>query len=189
MKKLPSHVNRLLLAALAALGPLWFPSSAGAAVADSSPNGFTSKVTLTVQAAPDQVYRSLVRNIGEWWAPDHTFSGDAHNLSIEEKPMGCFCEKLPGGGGVRHMEVVRFSPGKTMVMIGGLGPLQSLAVAASMTVSLAPAGTETRVDVTYAVGGYSAAGLNTLAVPVDAVLTQQFTRLKNYVEHGDAAAK
>jgi hypothetical protein len=37
------------------------------------------------------------------------------------------------------------------------------------------------MDVTYAVGGYMAGGLNTLAAPVDAVLMQQFTRLNNYV--------
>jgi len=31
--------------------------------------------------------------------------------------------------------------------------------------------------------------LNSYAAPVDGVLTQQFTRLKNYVEHGDPAPK
>jgi hypothetical protein len=39
--------------------------------------------------------------------------------------------------------------------------------------------------VTYAVGGYLPAGMNTLATPVDSVLTAQVTRLKNYIERGD----
>jgi len=112
-------------------------------VADSAPNGFTVKIALTIQASSDEVYRRLVGNIGDWWNSAHTFTGDAHNLTIEAKPMGCFCEKLPSGG-ARHMEVVNFVPGKTLVMVGGLGPLQSLAVAASMTIQLAPADGATR---------------------------------------------
>ena len=102
---------------------------ARADVADSANNGFTAKIVLTIQASPDEVYRRLVGNIGDWWNSAHTFTGDSHNLTIEAKPMGCFCEKLPSGG-ARHMEVVNFVPGKTLVMVGGLGPLQSLAVAA-----------------------------------------------------------
>ena len=52
-----------------------------------------------------EAYLRLVRDIGDWWNPAHTFSGNAHNISIDEKPMGCFCEKLARQGGVRHMEV------------------------------------------------------------------------------------
>jgi hypothetical protein len=37
-------------------------------------------------------------------------------------------------GGVRHMQVVYVDPGKTLRMIGGLGPLQSMAATGSMTV-------------------------------------------------------
>ena len=54
-----------------------------AEVADSSASGFTVKTTLNIQAAPDEVYRRLI-HIGDWWDSEHTFSGDAHNLSIEE---------------------------------------------------------------------------------------------------------
>ena len=43
----------------------------------------------------------------------------------------CFCEALPNQGGVRHMEVVRFAPGKALVLVGALGPLRSLAVTGS----------------------------------------------------------
>lgn len=81
---------------------------AAAEVADSSASGFTIKTTLSIQAAPDEVYRQLI-HVGDWWDSVHTFSRDAHNLSIEERAGGCFCEKLPNGGGVRHLEVL-FSP-------------------------------------------------------------------------------
>jgi hypothetical protein len=181
--------NRFFLSLIAVYGLILCPGLANAAVIDSAPGGFTLKMTLPIQATPEKVYASLVRNIGDWWDSVHTISGDAHNLSIDEKSMGCFCEKLPGAGGVRHMEVVTFSPGKKLVMLGGLGPLQSLATTGSLTILLAPDANGTKVDVTYAVGGYLAGGLNTLAAPVDAVLMQQFTRLKNYVEHGAAVSK
>jgi len=170
---------------------LTFCSTISAAVVDSAANGFVVKTSVAIQAAPDEVYRRIVNNIGDWWASDHTFSGDSHNLSIEEKPMGCFCEKLPNGG-VRHMEVVNFARGKTLVMSGALGPLQSMAATANMSIQLssiaAVTGTAsavlTRVDVTYAVTGYLAAGINALAAPVDGVIGQQFARLKNLIEQG-----
>jgi hypothetical protein len=39
------------------------------------------------------------------------------------------------------------------------------------------------------VAGYLPAGLNTWAAMVDAVLKEQFTRLKSYIEKGDPAAQ
>ncbi|HEV3317860.1 MAG TPA: SRPBCC domain-containing protein [Candidatus Angelobacter sp.] len=157
-----------------------------AEVVDSTANGFTVKTTLSIKAAPDAVYRQII-HVGDWWDSAHTFSGDAHNLSIEEKPMGCWCEKLPNQGGVRHMQVVFLAPGKKLVMVGGLGPLQSMATAGTMTFQLSPAEGGTRLEVTYTVAGYFTAGLNTLAAPVDSVLGQQFARLKNYIEKGNPA--
>jgi uncharacterized protein YndB with AHSA1/START domain len=166
---------------------LCVPSWAAAEVAESSANGFTIKLTLNVQASADDVYRKLVRNVGDWWDSNHTFSGNSHNLTIEEKAAGCFCEKLPDGGGVRHMEVAYLAPGKRVVLQGALGPLQSLAATGAMTIQLSSIGAGTKLEVTYAVVGYLHEGMNTLAAPVDGVLTGLFTRLKNYVEHGKPA--
>jgi hypothetical protein len=170
--------SMLLAAAIVALAPGW----AAAEVVDSASNGFTARTTLNIQASPDEVYGRLIHNIGDWWNPAHTFSGDAHNLSIEEKAMGCWCEKLPGGGVVRHMEAVYLAPGKTLVFVGGLGPLQSMAATGSLTIRLAPAAGGTKLEATYAVTGYLAGGMNTLAAPVDSVVGEQFTRLKSYIE-------
>jgi uncharacterized protein YndB with AHSA1/START domain len=160
---------------------------AAAAVTDSGANGFTVKISVIIHAAPEEVYQKLVHNVGEWWSPEHTFSGDAHNLTIDDKPMGCWCEKLTTGG-ARHMEVVLAAKGKALVLSGGMGPLQSMAVSGAMSFDFTPDKGGTKVDLTYAVGGYLAAGLNTLAGPVDGVLTAQMTRLKNFVELGRAEA-
>lgn len=172
----------------AALAILLSAGWASAEVADSSTDGFTVKTSIIIQASPAEVYRRLVHNVGDWWNSEHTFSGDAHNLTMEEKPMGCFCEALADQGAARHMEVLRFAPGKTLVLSGALGPLQSLAAEATMTIQLSPGDTGTKLDVTYAVAGYLPAGLNNWAAPVDSVVTEQFTRLKNFVEHGSPAA-
>jgi uncharacterized protein YndB with AHSA1/START domain len=179
------RITLKLGAVFLALAPRW----AMPAVVDASADGFTVRTTLAIRAAPAEVYRRLVRNVGDWWDPSHTFSGNAHNLSIEEKAAGCFCEKLPDGGGVRHMEVVYFAPGKTLRLSGALGPLQSIAAAGGMTIQLSAADGGTKLEVTYAVAGYVPAGMNTWAAPVDEVIEEQFGRLKKYVETGDPGHK
>ncbi|HLY15804.1 MAG TPA: hypothetical protein VKR61_01210 [Bryobacteraceae bacterium] len=166
-----------------------FAMHARAEVADSSSSGFTVKITVNIQAAPDEVYRKIIHNVGDWWSSGHTFSGDAHNLSIDEKAMGCFCEKLPNGGVFRHMEVVSLMPGRSIGLTGALGPLQSVAASGNMKFQLEAAEGGATLNFTYAVAGYQPAGMNTWAAPVDSVLKDQLTRLKNYIEHGAAAAK
>src|SRR5258708_1516040 len=169
--------------ALAAILLVLCPGRAKPEVADSSSTGFTVKLALNIKAMPEEVYRRLI-HVGDWWNPQHTFSGDSHNLSIEEKPMGCFCEKLPNQGAVRHMEVVYLVPGKSLVLSGALGPLQSLAATGSMTIQLSAAEGGTKLAVGYAVTGYLPAGMNTWAAPVDAVITEPFSLLKKFVERG-----
>src|ERR1700693_1596771 len=114
-------------------------SPAFADVADSGTGGFTVKVVTNIKAPPAEVYRRLVRNGGEGWNSTHTFSHDAHNLSIEDRAMGCFCEKLANGGSIRHMEVVYANPGTALRLIGAIGPLQGLAVTGAMTFDLSAA--------------------------------------------------
>ena len=177
-------IRRIALSCLiCVIGPL----STKAGVADSSAAGFTVKVTMHIQSTPDDVYRRLVHNVGEWWNPAHTYSGDSRALTIDNRAPGCFCERLPNLGTVRHMEVIMAAPGERLVMSGALGPLQPYAVTGVMTVQLSADSGGTKLAATYAVGGYLPAGLNTWAAPVDSVLTEQFTRLKSYVENGPGA--
>jgi hypothetical protein len=158
---------------------------ANAEVVDSASGGFTIKTTVNLKATPEDVYHKLIQNVGDWWNSGHTYSQDAHNLSIEEKPMGCFCEKLKNGGSVRHMQVVFLSPGKVLGLTGALGPLQNIAATGNMQFAMSPVDGGTKLELTYAVTGYVPAGMNTWAAPVDGVLKEQLTRFKNYVEHGD----
>jgi hypothetical protein len=174
----------LLIVLLFSLTPL----ASQADVADSAANGFTVKIATLIRARPEEVYSRLVHNVGDWWNSEHTYSNDSHNLSIEDKVMGCFCEKFPAGGGVRHMQVIMIMPNKLLVMSGGLGPLQKFGTTGTMTFALLPMHNDTRLEVTYAVGGYLNGGLGTWADPVDKVLTDQVTRLRSYVETGNPVA-
>ena len=160
---------------------------ASAEIADSAANGFTYKLTLNLRAPPETVYQRLLA-IGNWWGSSHTFSGDARNLSIDPKPMGCWCEKLPNGGGVRHMQVVNATPGKMLVITGGLGPLQFMAATGSMIFKFSPQQGGTKLEITYGVTGYFPGGTSGLAPAVESVLTTQFTRFKSYVETGSPDA-
>ena len=164
------------------------PNRLAADVVDSSAAGFTVKNTITIQASPQEVYAKFFK-IGDWWSSDHTFSHDAHNLTLDEKVGGCFCEKLPGGGGVKHLEVVNLTPAKTIVLHGMLGPMQSMAATGSMQIQLSPAEGGTKVDISYAAAGYLPQGMNTWATPVDTVLKMQMARLKSFVETGKPEAK
>jgi hypothetical protein len=58
-----------------------------------------------------------------------------------------------------------------------------------MSIDVADAEDGAKVRVSHTVAGYQPAGMAAWAAPVDTVLTEQFTRFKNYVERGDPAPK
>ena len=169
-----------VLFALAITG-LAAPGRAAADVIDQSSGGFTLKTTVQVAAPADRVFRALV-DVGSWWSKDHTYSGDARNLSIAAQPGGCFCEKLPAGGGVEHGRVVQVRSGSLLRLQTALGPLQELGVSGSMTWQIAASAAGSTLTMTYVVGGYAPGGLDKLAAPVDQVLSQQVGLLKTHVE-------
>ena len=161
------------------------PARAGAEVLERSPGGFSVKTTVTIAAAPDDVFRALVQEIGMWWDPAHTFSGNAANLRIDLRPGGCFCETLSGGGGVQHAVVVNVVPGELLRLSGALGPLQGTGVTGALTWQLAgSAEGGVTASVSYIVGGYYPGGLDAIAAPVDTVVGGQLRRLKAHLEAG-----
>ena len=100
-------------------------------VLEATPGGFALKTTVTIAAPGNRVYDALTRP-WDGVGPGHTYSGDAANLSIDPRPGGCFCERgMPKQGGVQHAMVVLAIPGKTLRLVGGLGPLQDAGLAAA----------------------------------------------------------
>lgn len=151
------------------------------------PTGFSVKHEVTIAAAPGKVYTASIKQVGKWWNPEHTFTGDSKNLSIDARPGGCFCETFPKGGGIEHMRVIYVSPGKVLRMSGALGPLQETGVVGSFTWTLAPEGDGTKVTWTYAVGGFMDGGFGAVTPAVEHVLGEQLERLKSFAETGKPA--
>jgi len=162
--------------------------SSVAAVVDSSAYGFTLKFEHASVLPADSLFIWFTRDIGRWWNPDHTWSGKAENLYIEPVANGCFCEKLEPAGSVRHLEVVFVQPGKTLRMTGGLGPLQMMALAGSLTFSLSSDPAKPAISLSYTVGGYFPGGIAAWIPIVDRVLGEQFGRFVKYCE-GKAVKK
>ncbi|MFH1143923.1 MAG: SRPBCC domain-containing protein, partial [Candidatus Eisenbacteria bacterium] len=165
------------------------PLPGRAEVRATSASGFLVRSEVPIAAPPGAVYKVLVDRLGEWWDPAHTFSGDSRNLSLDARPGGCFCESLPGGGGVSHMTVVYVAPGSVLRMSGGLGPLQEYGLVGNMTLNLSETDAGTTLELIYSVGGYYPADFKDIAPAVDGVLLGQMMRLKSLVETGSPVQK
>jgi len=74
--------------------------------------------------------------------------------------------------------------GKSLTMQGGLGPLQGMGVAGSMTFVFQPHESGSELTYRYVVGGYYAEALDSLAEPVDQVQLAQLLRLQRYLANG-----
>lgn len=169
-----------LLAVCAAAG-------ATADVVQVAPGGFSLREERIIHPPPAQAYAALLE-IGKWWNPQHTYSGRAENLYIEARPGGCFCERLPDGGGVLHMTVVNVQPAKLLRFSGALGPLQSLGVTGSLSWSFAAVPQGTKITLAYSVGGFLPQGFESVAPDVDRVLREQLERLAVFAESGRVPA-
>lgn len=151
-------------------------------VVDAAAGGFTTRYSVDIDGSRQRVYRALVSDIGRWWSDDHTVSGHASNLTIDARPLGCFCEKLGEGAGLVHMTVTFANPGVMLRMTGGLGPLGLMGVAGNMTFEIDETDSVSTVTLQYAVGGYLDGGLDQIAPAVDGVLIDVLGRLKQFIE-------
>jgi len=169
----------MLVATLLALLPTAF-----AEVTDSAANGFTTANEVVIEAGRAASWVAAVDNVGQWWSPDHTVSGDAARMSITPDLQGCFCETLGEKAGVVHLTVTMINPTHLLRMTGGLGPLGLMGVEGNMTWEFEDSEEGTRVRFTYAIGGYAKDGLDQIAPAVDFVLGEALGRLKAYAETG-----
>lgn len=172
-------MDRLTVAALLALS---LSEPVAAKVVASTDTAFVTRSEVVVEAAPASVWSDLVVP-AKWWDPEHTWSGQAANLSLEPRAGGCFCELLgtgePGAprGSVEHLHVVQVLSGRLLRMTGGLGPLQSEPVGAVFTITLASAGEGTRIGFEYKVSGLVTIKGGDIVGAVDGVLSAQLARL------------
>ncbi|OYU36007.1 SRPBCC domain-containing protein [Novosphingobium sp. PASSN1] len=163
--------------------------AARAEVVAREENGFVVRVASEVTAPPAEAWKRLLTP-AQWWQSQHTFSGDSANLTLDPTVGGCFCEALPRpetmpplqkgerwNGGVQHMRVVYLEPPRAMRLVGSLGPLQSEALAATMTITVKPTEKGSRILFEYVVGGFMRYKSEDIAPAVDRMLTAQLTSL------------
>src|SRR4029077_15459237 len=92
---------------------------------------------------------------------------------------------LPNGGGVEHARVIYVAPREVLRLSGALGPLQTSGVAGTLTWKLTSGGTDnTRLQLSYSVGGFIEGGFEKIAPAVEGVLRGQLDRLKQFAETG-----
>ena len=155
------------LASLAA----FFPASA--AIVDATASGFTIENTVEVPADAMTAWKALVDDVGAWWPRDHTWWGEASELTIEPRAGGCFCERN-GAQQAQHLQVTFVDPGKLLRLAGGLGPLQGMGLHGVLEFRLAPgANGGTTITLFYRAGGYTPEDLARFAPVVDQVQALQ----------------
>lgn len=159
-------------------------SGARAEIVNAAADGFHIRhVVDAPNVAPPVVWAALA-DIAKWWDPEHTYSGDARNLSLDPTVRGCFCEKLSLYAGIEHATVVYAQPAKLLRMRGALGPLQEFGVLGSLTWEIEAAGGGSRITMKYNVGGFADRPLSEWAPIVDEVLVLQANRLGRFVTTG-----
>lgn len=170
----------LIMASLALAAP-----AAHAEIVTRSETGFVVRLASEVTAPPAEAWKTILTP-AQWWQSQHTFSGDAANLSLDPQVGGCFCEVLPRPdgapatqkpGGVQHMRIVYIEPPRAMRLVGALGPLQSEALAATMTITVKPTEKGSRILFEYVVGGFMRYKVDEIAPAVDRMLTAQLASL------------
>ena len=172
------------LRALALLLASWV-APAWADTGNVTPQGFIVIFRDEVKASPTDLWQALVQ-LPRWWSGQHTYSGQASNLSLDPQAGGCWCERWGDDNSVQHGEVVLVQPGRTLRVYANLGPLQELPVTGVLTFTIAMQETKTILRLTYRVSGPPDVGLDKLAAAVDQVIGQQFRRLKSLAETGKA---
>jgi hypothetical protein len=160
-------------------------AGAQAEVKDATPSGFTLENSQVVPVDADTAWRALVNDVGQWWPKDHTWWGNAADLSIDATAGGCFCERH-GAQQALHMTVTFVDPGKTLRMTGGLGPLQGMGLHGALEFRFAQVEGGTKITLWYRAGGYTPDDLSKFVAVVDQVQGQQLSGLAEYVRRRSA---
>lgn len=168
---------------------LFAVSSAQAEIVTAGPNGFSIRHVAEAPNVSAHLVWAALSDVAKWWDPEHTYSNDARNLTLEPLVNGCFCEKLGLYAGIEHARVVYAEPVKRLRLLGALGPLQEFGLSGSMNWQIDAAGGGSRVTFTYNVGGFADRPLSDWAPIVDEVMGAQVARLGRYLTSGDPNLK
>lgn len=152
------------------------PIAGHAEVIASAPDHFTLKLEAETELTPSEVWDRLIVP-ADWWLPDHSFSGDSNNLSIDPTPGGLWREDWADGS-VWHGTVLQAQPEKVLRLSAPFGPLQDMAVISIWTITLTPTETDgTVITFDHVTNGSDASNLQDLAPAVDFVKSEALKSL------------
>ena len=166
----------ILALVFAALG--FGASPAQADVVAATAGFFELNAQRTVSTSPERAWNALVR-VGEWWNSEHTYSGNGHNMRLDLRPGGCWCERWREGA-IEHgrvLLVMNHEGVRTLRVAAPLGPLQEMAVNAVLTFTIAPDPAGAKIDMTYRVSGDAGLHLDVVGPAVNSVMMEQYGRL------------
>ena len=151
--------------------------SVHADVVSSSATHFVLRHEATTTLTAEATWERLV-DPASWWHPDHTYSGDAANLSLELEAGGLWREDWDGGS-VAHGRVLMVATGKALRMEAPFGPLQGVGAYTIWTITITPAesGPGSVVIFDEIATGPPTAKLDELAPAVDYVKAEAMRRL------------
>lgn len=158
---------------------LLLASPAAAEVVHADGHGFNVTESVQVKLPPPEALAAFTRVSG-WWMADHTYSGNAANLSLDARPGGCLCERFPAGGGIEHMRVTYVEPGKILILTGAMGPLLHEAVNGVMIVHVEPAAGGSSLTIDYRASGFASGGGEKFASAVDRMLGDTINSYRAY---------
>ena len=163
---------------LAGAALLALASPAEAEVVSADAHGFEVRHTANL-VVPQAAAFAAIGDVRSWWSKDHTYSGDAANLSLEMRVGGCFCERFDGGG-VEHLRVTYLQRGERITLTGALGPLLFQAVTGVLDIQVEKIAGGSRIVLVYRTAGFAKGNGAELAPAVDQVLGEQMKRLRTY---------
>lgn len=150
---------------------------AGAEVVASSSDHYTLRHEANSTMTPGALWERLIQP-DTWWHPNHTWSADAANLSLDAQAGGLWREDWDGGS-VAHGTVLAVTEDKMLRLDAPFGPLQGMGVQVVWTITLTPdeesGGTLVVFD--EVANGSSATALDQIAPAVDSVKQQAIERL------------
>jgi uncharacterized protein YndB with AHSA1/START domain len=164
-----------------------FATQARAEVKQSVPGTLLLEFSQHLNVKPSKVYDALPR-VQKWWSSQHTYSGNAANLSLLAEAGGCFCEHWKDGS-VEHGTVIVAMRNKLLRIRTALGPLQAKAATGILTFQIKPDGDGAVLNTEYRVVASAESALDQMAPIVDKVLGEQLARLGRLIETGSPESK
>ncbi|MEO1656761.1 MAG: hypothetical protein AAFR65_03495 [Pseudomonadota bacterium] len=144
-------------------------SQGSAEVLSSNEAGFTLSHQASSSLAPEELWDRLMAP-STWWADDHTYSGDASNISDLGEAGSAWREDWETGS-VVHGRVLLVKGGEELVLSAPFGPLLYTGAECIWAIKLSPGEDGgTLITSSHTVVGGEGTGIKDLAPAVDFVM-------------------